>query len=159
MPDSAKRNRPEPQTADAALLVTGENSGNRRRALLIIILLGCIGFTYLLNAADLECPNGESITADLGDGVTLRTCMWEKEPNVRVRSGPLELVKNGTLILRTQTDVNGKLQGRFTAWSDEGEIIQNGLYNNGLKEGVWLETDKNGASETLRYLKGVPVKP
>lgn len=152
-------NQPEPQYAGATQLSAGRNSGNHRRALLIVILSVCIGFTCLLNAAEFDCPNGNSVTANLGDGVTLRTCMWEKEPNVTIRTGPLELIKNGKIILRTQTDVNGKLQGRFTSWSDAGKIIQNGLYSNGLKQGLWLETDKQGNSETLRYQKGILVEP
>jgi len=154
-----KRNPPDPQAADTAQLTTGKNTGNHRRASLIIIPLVCLGFTYLLNAAELDCPRGKLVTADLGEGVTMRTCMWVKESNVMIRTGPLELIKNGTTILRTQTDADGKLQGRFTSWSDAGEIIQNGLYSNGLKHGAWLETDKHGNSKTQHYQNGILIEP
>ena len=87
------------------------------------------------------------------------TCMWEKEPDVVVRTGPLELVKNGILILRAETNSSGKLHGLYTSWSDEGEILEKGSYFEGLKQGAWIVTNKNGGNETIYYEKGVPLKP
>lgn len=97
--------------------------------------------------------------ADLGNGVIMHTCMWEKAANVTVRTGPLELIKNGVLILKLTTDSNGKLHGQFTSWNDVGEMTENGNYLKGLKEGIWTVTNKNGDSETLHYRAGVIVEP
>ena len=117
------------------------------------------GFTTLPYAAELDCSLGNAVMADLGDGVIMRTCMWEKAANVTVRTGPLELIKNGVLILKLTTDSNGKLHGQFTSWNDAGEMTENGNYLKGLKEGVWTVTNKNGDSETLHYRTGVIVEP
>ena len=117
------------------------------------------GFTILPYAAELNCPQGGAVKADLGDGVVMRTCVWDKAANVTVRTGPLELIKNGVLILKLSTDTNGKLHGQFTSWNDAGEMTENGNYFTGLKEGIWTVTDKNGDSETLHYRAGVIVEP
>ncbi len=117
------------------------------------------GFTMPPYAAELNCPLGHAVMADLGDGVIMRTCMWEKAANVTVRTGPLELVKNGILILKLATDSNGKLHGQFTSWNDAGEMTENGHYLKGLKEGIWIVTNKNGDNETLHYRAGVIVEP
>ena len=85
--------------------------------------------------------------------------MWEKAANVTVRAGPLELIKNGVLILKLETDSNGKLHGQYTSWNDAGEITENGNYIGGLKEGIWTLTSKDGSSETLLYRAGVIVEP
>lgn len=89
----------------------------------------------------------------------MRTCMWEKAANVTVRVGPLELVKNGVLILRLETDLKGKLHGRYTSWNDTGEMTETGNYYEGLKEGIWTVTDDNGDNETVHYQAGVMVAP
>jgi hypothetical protein len=117
------------------------------------------GFTIPLYAGELNCPQGSAVLADLGDGVIMRTCMWEKAENVTIRTGPLELIKNGVLILKMTTDSNGKLHGQFTSWNDAGEMTENGNYLKGLKEGIWTVTNKNGNSETLHYRAGVIVEP
>ena len=110
-------------------------------------------------ASGFHCTVGNEVTASLGDGVTMRTCLWEKEPQLVVRAGPLVLVKNGILILKTQTNLAGKLHGDFTSWNDEGVVIVSGTYVEGLKEGPWFETDKDGNSDTIYYRDGVPVEP
>lgn len=110
-------------------------------------------------AAEFQCAVGNAVTASLGDGVTMRTCLWEKEPNLVVRTGPLELIKNGILILKTQTNLEGKLHGGFTSWSDEGVVIVSGTYVEGIKEGPWFKTDKKGNSDTTYYRNGIPVEP
>jgi len=124
---------------------------------ILFVLLA--GFTILPNAAEFDCPLGSAVLADLGDGVIMRTCMWEKAENVTIRTGPLELIKNGVLILKLATDSNGKLHGPFTSWNDAGEMTENGNYLKGLKEGIWTVTNKNGDSETLHYRAGVIVEP
>jgi len=118
-----------------------------------------VGLTISLYAGEFSCPQGSTVLADLGDGVIMRTCMWEKAENVTIRTGPLELIKNGVLILKLATDSNGKLHGQFTSWNDAGEMTENGNYLKGLKEGIWTVTNKNGDSETLHYRAGVIVEP
>jgi len=85
--------------------------------------------------------------------------MWKKESDVAVRVGPLELIKNGILILRTQTNSRGKLHGQFMSWSDEGELLEKGIYIEGLKEGIWIVMRKDGNSEKVYYKKGAPIEP
>ena len=88
----------------------------------------------------------------------LRTCMWQKDQNILVRVGPLELVKNGILILRTQTNPKGKLHGPYASWNDEGELLEKGDYLEGLKEGLWIKIKADGDKETVFYKAGIPVK-
>lgn len=135
-------------------------SGNRfyLRAAITGLFLAIVFFPRLPYAAELVCPQGEAVLADLGDGVIMRTCMWEKTANVRIRTGPLELIKNGVLILKLETDVMGRLHGPFTSWNDAGEATENGNYVEGLKEGPWTVTDKNGITDILHYRAGVIVK-
>jgi hypothetical protein len=117
------------------------------------------GFSILSSAAELTCPQGGAVAADLGGGVIMHTCMLEQTADVTLRSGPLELVKNGVLILRLDTDANGKLHGQYTAWNDAGEMTENGNYLNGLKEGKWTVVDQNGARKTVHYRAGTVVEP
>ncbi len=126
---------------------------------IVILTTFLITTAKLLAAAEFQCTVGREVNANLGDGVTMRTCLWEKEPNLVIRTGPLELIKNGILILKTQTNLDGKLHGKFTSWNDEGVIIISGNYVEGLKEGSWFETDKNGNSDTIIYNKGIPAEP
>ena len=121
------------------------------------LTLGTIlsAFTVLLYAdSALHCPRGNPVTADLGEGVIMRTCIWQNESQQAVRVGPLELIKNGILILKTQTNLDGKLHGRFTSWSDDGVMIKDGLYHLGLKQGNWLEPDENGNPVQREYDAG-----
>jgi hypothetical protein len=110
-------------------------------------------------SADSFCQVGKEVIVGLGDGVNLRTCMWEKKPGVFIRTGSMELIKNDILILRSQSNQKGKLHGKFTAWSDEGEVIETGSYVEGLKHGPWISIDKNGSSTTLVYRQGKIVEP
>lgn len=103
------------------------------------------------------CPFGEPVSASLGDGVIMYTCMWQKEPDLAVRAGPLQLWRNGVLILELRTNSNGKLHGRYSAWSDTGELTDQGKYDDGLKQGAWLETDAEGRQNTLHYRDGVAI--
>jgi len=134
------------------------NPGIPLFARLVLLAILLITAPRLFAAAEFQCAVGNEVTAGLGDGVTMRTCLWEKEPNRVVRAGPLELVKNGILILKTQTNLEGKLHGDFTSWSDEGVVIISGTYVEGLKEGPWFETDKDGNSNTIYYRDGIPVE-
>jgi len=127
------------------------------RCVLLAILT--IAAPRLFATAEFQCPIGNAVSASLGDGVTVRTCLWEKQPNLVVRTGPLELIKNGILILKTQTNLEGKLHGGFTSWSDGGVVIVSGTYVEGVKEGPWFETDKNGDSDMIYYRNGIPVEP
>jgi len=118
-----------------------------------------IGIGGIVSAAEFHCKLGEEVIVGLGEGVIMHTCMWEKEPGVTIRTGSLELIKNDILILKSQTNDNGKLHGNFTVWSDEGKIVESGNYVEGVKEGSWLATDKNGISTTLVYRQGKIVDP
>lgn len=119
----------------------------------------CIAYFASAGAAKIVCLRGEPVSADLGEGVIMHTCRWRKAANVTIRTGPIELIKNGILILKAQTNLNGKLDGQFTTWYDDGEIMESGNYVDGLKHGVWLVTDRNGKDETFHYRNGVLVAP
>ena len=125
----------------------------------VISLALLIGFTQLVSAAEFNCEKGDPVATDIGGGVILRTCMWQMEPDIVVRTGTLELVKNGVLILRTQTNSSGKLHGQFSSWSDEGAILEKGMYVEGLKEGIWIVMKESGDRETIHYKAGVPIEP
>jgi len=124
---------------------------------ILLAVISIFSFTYA-EAAEFHCPLGREVSTNLGQGVSMRTCIWEKEPSVFVRTGPLELIKNGILILKTQTDQAGKLHGTFTSWNDQGEIIENGNYVKGLKEGPWFKIDANGKREDLLFNGGSLVE-
>jgi len=115
--------------------------------------------SWPLVANSFECKLGEEVVAGLGDGVTMRTCRWEKSPGSFVRAGPLQLVKNGILILQLRTDETGRLQGQYTAWDDAGVIVEQGVYRDGLKEGEWQVTDANGHRKVLRFRAGELLDP
>ncbi len=110
-----------------------------------------------LIANGFECKLGEKVVAGLGDGVTMRSCSWEKSPGTFVRTGPLQLIKNGVLILQLQTDEAGRLQGQYTAWDDAGVIVEQGVYRNGLKQGEWQITDDSGKRKILHFRDGEPL--
>ena len=129
----------------------------RITTILFVTLL--ISSSKLLYADDFNCVVGNEVIADVGQGVSLRTCMWEREPGVFIRAGPLELIKNGVLILKANTDKSGKLHGQYTSWSDEGDVIENGIYVQGLKEGDWLKIDKYGKRKILRFRGGNLIEP
>ena len=124
-------------------------------------LLVClmIAMPWQLLANDFECGLGKEVAAGLGDGVTMRTCRWEKSPGIFIRTGPLQLVKNGILILQLQTDRTGRLQGQYTAWDDAGVMVEKGSYQDGLKEGEWQVTDDDGRRRTLHFRAGEPLDP
>lgn len=129
------------------------------RNLIAVVTIILTGLPSVLSAVDLKCALGDEVAAGLGKGITLRTCMWEREPGDIIRVGPLELIKNGILILKTQTNNSGQLHGLFTSWDDTGVIIEQGNYIKGQKDGAWLVTNKMGVSETLYYKNGELVKP
>jgi hypothetical protein len=118
-----------------------------------------IALLQMDSAQGLECELGEQVSASLGDGVTIHTCSWEKAPGVFVRAGPLELIRNGILILKLQTDRDGKLQGEYRSWNDDGSAMEYGHYVDGLKHGEWHITDANGDSRIQHFRAGVPVTP
>ena len=99
------------------------------------------------------------MVASLGDGVTMRTCRWEESPGLFVRAGPLQLVRNGILILQLQTDKAGRLQGQYSAWDDDGVLVEHGAYRDGLKEGEWQVTDDKGQRITLFFRGGEALDP
>jgi len=118
-----------------------------------------IAMPWQLFANGFECRFGKEVVAGLGDGVTMRTCRWEKSPGIFIRTGPLQLVKNGILILQLQTDRTGRLQGQYTAWDDAGVMVEKGSYQDGLKEGEWQVTDDDGRRRTLHFRAGEPLDP
>jgi hypothetical protein len=128
-------------------------------ARIVVLLLLLIGIHGPAIPAEFYCQVGKEVIIGLGDGVTLRTCIWEKEPGVTIRTGSLELIKNDILILKSQSNEKGKLHGEYTAWSDEGEVIETGSYVEGLKNGPWISIDKNGNNTTLVYRMGKIVAP
>ena len=106
-----------------------------------------------------ECSLGEPASASIGDGVILHSCSWEKTPGVFARTGPLQLVKNGILILALQTDAEGKLQGEYSSWDDDGRLMEKGYYVDGLKHGEWRVTEADGSIRTLYFEAGVEIQP
>jgi hypothetical protein len=134
-------------------------SDARMRSTIIFLCFLLVGLSILPSAAEFNCPRGDAVLAQLGDDVIMRTCMWEKAANITVRTGPLELIKNGVLILKLETDSNGKLHGQFTSWNDAGEMTENGNYIAGLKQGLWTVTSKDGSSKIVHYRAGVIVEP
>lgn len=132
---------------------------NTRLQLQAIITVIATFLAGSVSATNIECVVGSEVSADLGEGVTMHTCLWEKEPGKAIRAGPIELVKNGVLILKTQTNLDGKLHGKFSSWSDDGVVILEGNYVEGLKQGPWLETDDDGKNQTILYRNGNPVEP
>jgi hypothetical protein len=110
-------------------------------------------------ASDFQCVLGNKVAASLGDGVTLHSCSWEKTPGNFVRIGPLQLIRNGILILKLNTDSDGKLQGEYRVWDDSGTLTESGYYRDGLKEGEWRLTDANGITRVIVFRAGKPVGP
>ena len=108
-------------------------------------------------AVEFSCVDGRVAVADLGEGVVMHTCLWEKQPGVVVRTGPMELIKNDVLILKTQTNLAGQLHGLFSSWSDSGRLQQRGRYHEGLKQGRWIFSDGDGPSRVFYYRAGVPL--
>jgi hypothetical protein len=110
-------------------------------------------------AAEFECPLGEPFSAGLGDGVVLQSCNWEKTPGNYVRTGPLQLVKNGILILQLTSDREGRLHGEYIVWNDQGKVTTSGQYREGLKESEWRITDKQGNTKVIVYNAGIAATP
>ena len=112
-----------------------------------------------VDAAALSCAEGSPAAADLGDGVTMLTCLRESESGKAVRVGPVRLVRNGIVILSAQTNADGKLHGRYVARDDDGSVTEEGDYAHGLKIGKWLQVDPSGTVTTVHYRDGIPVEP
>ncbi len=105
-------------------------------------------------AVAVECQADRAVSADLGDGVVMHTCLRQKSATEHVRAGPLLLVKNGIPILRAQTNREGRLHGRYLVWDDDGSLTTRGSYDNGRKHGAWLVVDEQGRRTTLLYVDG-----
>ena len=108
-------------------------------------------------ASEFHCENGEVAVADLGGGVVMRTCLWEKEPGIMARTGPMELIKNEILILEARTNLDGQLHGLYSSWDDAGRLMEQGQFRKGLKQGQWIYADGNGLSRVFYYRAGVPL--
>ena len=108
-------------------------------------------------AAEFDCSLGNKISADLGDGVTMHSCSWEKTPGEFMRTGPLHLVRNNILILQLRTDREGKLQGAYRVWDDAGALTESGQYEDGLKEGEWRSIDALGHWRIVVFRSGKPI--
>ena len=124
--------------------------------MLVAVLLSML---HLLIEDEFQCPLGNKVNTGLGDGIILQSCSWEKTAGKFVRTGPLQLVRNGILILQLQNDRDGKLQGEYTSWDDDGNIMENGHYRDGLKEGEWQVTDKQGNHNVVTYSAGIALTP
>ena len=133
----------------------------RNRTQLLALILGIVFIAVLHEspADEFECPLGTPFSADLGDGVTLQSCNWEKTPGNFVRAGPLEMVRHGILILQLQTDREGRLHGEYTVWDDQGIVTTSGQYREGLKEGEWHITDEQGNIRVIVYSAGIAATP
>jgi hypothetical protein len=129
----------------------------RKLSTRLALMLGVVFLAVLhrLVAAEFECPLGEPFSAGLGDGVTLQSCNWEKTPGNFVRTGPLQLVKNGILILQLSSDREGRLHGEYTVWDDQGNVTTSGHYRDGLKDGEWRITDERGNPGVIVYRAGI----
>ena len=126
----------------------------------IILCLTILCVVGLLSASSgFHCPQGDPVTANLGEGVIMRSCMWQNDTQQLIRVGPFELVKHGILIVKTQTNMNGQVHGRFTSWTDDGVILKDGEYQNGHKHGAWVETDADGVLRNMHYDRGELVQP
>ena len=112
-----------------------------------------------LSATVIACTQGKKVSTDLGGGVVMHTCTIKNTTNTSTRTGPLALEKNGVLILRLETDANGKLHGQYTSWDDNGRMTEKGNYLNGLKEGEWITVDENGEHSKVHYRAGNVVDP
>ena len=133
----------------------------RKLSPLLALILGVVLLAVLhrLPAEEFKCPLGEAFTAGLGDGVTLQSCNWEKSPGNFIRTGPLELIKNGILILQLSSDHQGRLHGKYTVWNDLGVVTTSGQYHEGLKQGEWRITDARGNTRVVVYSAGVTAVP
>ena len=107
----------------------------------LVLAASLLVVIHQLYANNFECVLGNKVTTDLGDGVRLQSCSWEKTTGTFVRTGPLHLIKNGILILKLATDREGRLQGEYCVWDDHGMITEKGYYRDGLKEGEWRVID------------------
>jgi hypothetical protein len=123
----------------------------------LVLATSVLAVIHQLYANNFECVIGNKVTANLGDGVRLQACSWEKDTGTFVRTGPLHLIKNGILILKLETDEEGRLQGEYTTWDDQGIITEIGHYRDGLKEGEWRVIDKQGNSRLITFAAGVDV--
>lgn len=126
---------------------------------LLLLITVTILLPLPLIASDFKCPQGDVVVVSLGEGVIMRTCMWEKAPGMVIRTGAFELFKNDILILQSQTNIDGKLHGGFTSWDDSGAVITHGNYVDGLKHGEWLETNPEGVSSSVFYEEGKSLQP
>jgi antitoxin component YwqK of YwqJK toxin-antitoxin module len=127
--------------------------------LVLVLIATALTMLVAYSADELECVLGDKITVELGDGVTLQSCSWEKTPGNFVRVGPLQLVRNSVLILRLETDRAGRLQGKFTSWNDDGLILEEGQYRDGQKEGDWHVVDEQGNRQVVTYRAGIVQTP
>jgi len=125
----------------------------------LLLIAASLILSPALAANAFECALGSSVAAELGDGVTMHSCSWEKTPGHFVRTGPLQLVRHGVLILQLETDRDGRIQGEFTSWDDDGNVMETGLYRDGLKEGEWRVTDKKGNRNVVSYRAGIVLTP
>lgn len=123
------------------------------------LLLAALVVQRVFSDADFACSRGEKVAASLGDGVILHSCSSETTPGHFVRSGPLVLIRNGILILQLQTDVEGRLQGEYRAWDDDGLLTESGHYLDGQKHGEWRSIDAGGSIRVTVYRAGIPVDP
>jgi antitoxin component YwqK of YwqJK toxin-antitoxin module len=89
----------------------------------------------------------------------MHSCSWERTPGVFVRTGTLQLIRDDILILKLQTNRNGKLHGEYSAWDDDGVLTANGHYRDGQKEGEWQSIDKKGTVRMVLFRDGVPITP
>ena len=133
-----------------------------QQRILFWLLLGGVAAVALLppwSVRAVECELGQAISVGIGDGVILYSCSWERTPGDFVRIGPLEMRRNGILILQLQTDPDGKLQGKFSSWDDAGALTEQGQYVDGLKQGEWRITDASGDLRIVHYHRDVEVLP
>ena len=58
---------------------------------------------------------------------------------------------NGQLIAKLALDPFGQYNGPATYYYENGKIMSEGNYKNGLSSGEWKELDKNGHVSIVKY--------
>ncbi len=62
---------------------------------------------------------------------------------------------NGSICLN-QIIVNGRIDGKFETWFEEGNIEYSGQYKNDARDGLWLIYNEDGTVKyKMEYINGI----